>query len=113
MNPDRADAHIRGSLSDERGPIGHAGGAAYNRAMATRVKPAAVATPLLSVVVLVYNEAESIAPMHEELIGGLESMDVTHEVGYIDDGSRDGSTERLPPRTPHAPPIFLARFSAN
>jgi len=33
--------------------------------MATRVKPAINAPPRLSVVVLVYNEAESIAPFHE------------------------------------------------
>jgi glycosyltransferase involved in cell wall biosynthesis len=51
--------------------------------------------PRLSVVVLVFNEAESIAPLHEELIGVLDGLDVTYEVLYIDDGSRDGSTERL------------------
>ncbi|GAC1474259.1 MAG: glycosyltransferase family 2 protein [Candidatus Dormibacteraceae bacterium] len=46
-------------------------------------------------IVLVYNELESIAPMHEELMGVLEALDITYEVLYIDDGSRDGSTERL------------------
>ena len=46
-------------------------------------------------IVLVYNELESIAPMHEELIGVLEALDLSYEVLYIDDGSRDGSTERL------------------
>jgi glycosyltransferase involved in cell wall biosynthesis len=46
-------------------------------------------------VVLVFNEAESVAPLHEELIGVLDGLDVTYEVLYIDDGSRDGSTERL------------------
>ena len=51
--------------------------------------------PRLSVVVLVYNELESIAPMHEELMGVLEALDLSYEVLYIDDGSRDGSTERL------------------
>jgi glycosyltransferase involved in cell wall biosynthesis len=63
--------------------------------MATRLKHASTATPKLSVVVLVFNEAESIAPLHEELIGVLEAMDLSYEVVYIDDGSRDGSTERL------------------
>ena len=46
-------------------------------------------------VVLVFNEADSIAPLHEELIGVLDGLDATYEVLYIDDGSRDGSTERL------------------
>jgi glycosyltransferase involved in cell wall biosynthesis len=45
--------------------------------------------------VLVYNELESIAPMHEELMGVLQALDLSYEVLYIDDGSRDGSTERL------------------
>jgi len=51
--------------------------------------------PRLSVIVLVYNELESIAPMHEELMGVLETLDLSYEVLYIDDGSRDGSSERL------------------
>ena len=63
--------------------------------MATRLKPAVNIAPTLSVVVLVFNEAESIAPLHEELMGVLEAMDTSYEVVYIDDGSRDGSTERL------------------
>jgi glycosyltransferase involved in cell wall biosynthesis len=63
--------------------------------MATRLKHASASAPKLSVVVLVFNEAESIAPLHEELIGVLEGMDLPYEVVYIDDGSRDGSTERL------------------
>jgi glycosyltransferase involved in cell wall biosynthesis len=63
--------------------------------MATRTRHAASVAPRLSVIVLVYNELESIAPMHEELIGVLEGLDLSYEVLYIDDGSRDGSTERL------------------
>jgi len=47
------------------------------------------------VIVLVYNELESIAPMHEELMGVLEALDISCEILYVDDGSRDGSTERL------------------
>jgi glycosyltransferase involved in cell wall biosynthesis len=62
--------------------------------MATRLRQSAIA-PRLSVIVLVYNEAESIAPLHEELMGVLDGLDVTYEVLYIDDGSRDGSTEQL------------------
>jgi len=81
--------------------------------MATRVKPAINAPPRLSVVVLVYNEAESIAPLHEELIGVLDSMDVTYEVVYVDDGSRDGSTERLAQLTLNNPHIRVVSFRRN
>src|ERR1700674_4725775 len=56
--------------------------------------PVAVA-PRLSVIVLVYNEIESIPSLHEELMGVLKAIDIPYEVLYIDDGSRDGSTERV------------------
>src|SRR5580704_723837 len=63
--------------------------------MATRTRHAATVAPRLSVIVLVYNEVESVAPLNEELLGVLEALDISYEVLYIDDGSRDGSTERL------------------
>ncbi|HEV3405278.1 MAG TPA: glycosyltransferase family 2 protein, partial [Candidatus Dormibacteraeota bacterium] len=55
----------------------------------------AAEVPHVSVIVLVYNEIDSIEPLHRELMGVLEGMGRTFEVLYIDDGSRDGSTERL------------------
>ena len=51
--------------------------------------------PNVSVVVLVYNEVDSAEPLHRELMGVLEGLGRTFEVVYVDDGSRDGSTERL------------------
>src|SRR6202521_2350098 len=63
--------------------------------MAASTRHAATVAPRLSVIVLVYNEVESVAPLHEELMGVLEALDTSYEVLYIDDGSRDGSTERL------------------
>jgi glycosyltransferase involved in cell wall biosynthesis len=55
----------------------------------------AAEVPQVSVIVLVYNEIDSVEPLHRELMGVLEAMGRTFEVLYIDDGSRDGSTERL------------------
>jgi glycosyltransferase involved in cell wall biosynthesis len=81
--------------------------------MATRIKAANTAPPRLSVVVLVFNELESIAPMHEELLGVLDAMDTTYEVVYIDDGSRDGSTERLAQLTLKNPHIRVVSFRRN
>lgn len=52
-------------------------------------------TPALSVIVLVYNEVESIGPLYKELSGVLEGLDTPYEIVYIDDGSRDGSTEKM------------------
>ncbi len=63
--------------------------------MATRSRHAAGADPYLSVIVLVYNEVDSIEPLHRELMGVLKALDRSFEVVYVDDGSRDGSTEKL------------------
>jgi glycosyltransferase involved in cell wall biosynthesis len=52
-------------------------------------------TPALSVIVLVYNEVDSIGPLYKELSGVLEGLDTPYEIVYIDDGSRDGSTEKM------------------
>lgn len=49
----------------------------------------------LSVVLPVYNEEDSIAPLHAELVGVLDDLDLRYEVIYVDDGSRDRSAERV------------------
>ncbi len=80
--------------------------------MATRLKHPEI-EPKLSVVVLVFNEAESIAPLHEELMGVLEALDIAFEVLYIDDGSRDGSTERLAQLAHKDPHVRVVSFRRN
>lgn len=44
--------------------------------------------PLLSVIIPVYNEAENILPLHEEL---LQYLPPDHEILFIDDGSSDNT----------------------
>jgi len=63
--------------------------------MATRIGQFAPVAPRLSVIVLVFNEVESIDPMYKELASVLDVLDVPSEILYIDDGSTDGSTELL------------------
>src|SRR5438128_5339135 len=58
-------------------------------------RQAATDTPHVSVIVLIYNEIDSVEPLHRELIGVLEALGTSFEVLYIDDGSRDGSTDKL------------------
>ncbi|MBP9711136.1 MAG: glycosyltransferase [Candidatus Pacebacteria bacterium] len=50
--------------------------------------------PLLSIVVPVYNERESILPLYEEIKAALVSLPHT-EIIFIDDGSRDGTLDIL------------------
>ena len=63
--------------------------------MAARLDASAQVAPRVSVIVLVFNELESIDPMYKELASVLDALDVPTELLYIDDGSRDGSTELL------------------
>jgi len=65
------------------------------------------------VIVLVYNEVESIDPLHDELTGVLAGLDVPYEVLYIDDGSRDGSTEKMTELAHHDPHIRVVSFRRN
>jgi len=55
----------------------------------------ASAMPDLSVIVLIHNEIDSLEPLHRELVGVLEGLDVPFELLYVDDGSTDGSTQKL------------------
>src|ERR1700736_1073895 len=69
--------------------------------------------PQLSVIVLVYNEVESIVPLHEELNGVLEGLEVPYEILYIDDGSRDASTEKMADLALHGPKVRVVSFRRN
>ena len=69
-------------------------------------------TPRLSVVVPAYNEAESLPELHRELVVALDALDMTWEVLYVDDGSRDGTDraiERICAEDPRARGILLSR----
>ena len=47
----------------------------------------------LSIVIPVYNEVESLAKLHQEIVKNIETPE--YEVIYIDDGSTDGSSEKI------------------
>src|SRR5216684_21298 len=81
--------------------------------MATRTRHAVAVSPRLSVIVLVYNEVESVEPLHEELLGVLEAIDLSYEVLYVDDGSRDGSTEKLGQFASRDPHVRVVSFRRN
>jgi dolichol-phosphate mannosyltransferase len=58
-------------------------------------QPDAPDAPLLSVVVPVYNEAENVRPLAEEIVGSLKSAHVSFEVVFVNDSSADATAERL------------------
>src|SRR5712691_5216203 len=81
--------------------------------MASRTRQVVTVAPRLSVIVLVYNEVESITPLHEELIAVLDAIELSYEVLYIDDGSRDGSTEKLGQFASRDPHVRVVSFRRN
>jgi glycosyltransferase involved in cell wall biosynthesis len=53
------------------------------------------ARPYLSIVVPVFNEAANVAELHQQLTASLEPMGRPYEILIVDDGSTDGTLQRL------------------
>lgn len=68
---------------------------------------------LHSVVVPVYNEVEGIDAFHERCAAAMSQADGDFEIVYVDDGSRDGSWERLRAIAAADPHVRVVRFSRN
>ncbi len=72
-----------------------------------------MSTPELSIVIPVYNEADNIQPLYEELGAALDAMGQPYEVIVVDDGSRDDSFERLRAVYERDPRWQVVRFRRN
>lgn len=49
----------------------------------------------LSVIIPVYNEEENVPLLHEQISRALQELDLSYEVIYVDDGSKDGTFAQL------------------
>ena len=70
------------------------------------------ATLDLSVVIPAYNEAENLEPLLAELRAALSGVAGTHEIVLVDDGSTDGTAERIASearRDPAVRPVLLEK----
>ena len=70
-------------------------------------------TPHISIVVPVYNEAENVEILHQKLDQALRALGLGYEILYVDDGSRDGSFERLETIAGRDEKVKLIRFRRN
>ena len=67
----------------------------------------------LSVVVPVYNEQESVAPLAQSLHESLSKLGLAYEVVLVDDGSSDGTWEGLKAAAGRYPHFRLVRLRRN
>jgi glycosyltransferase involved in cell wall biosynthesis len=67
----------------------------------------------LSVVVPVYDEVDNIEPLHGEIDAALAGVEAGVEFIYVDDGSRDGSGERLLELAKRDQRVHVIRFEEN
>ncbi|HET9106393.1 MAG TPA: glycosyltransferase family 2 protein [Steroidobacteraceae bacterium] len=67
----------------------------------------------LSVVVPLFNEEESVRPLYEAILAGVEPLGISFEIVLVDDGSRDG-TVRVADEIARADPrVCLVKFRRN
>jgi polyisoprenyl-phosphate glycosyltransferase len=81
--------------------------------MPVRAGDGAGATPLVSVVVPVFNEEEGLPELQRRIDEALGGIDGGHEVVYVDDGSVDGSAALIEALALQRPDVVLVRLSRN
>lgn len=69
--------------------------------------------PKLSIVAPVYNEAESVGPLYEQLVAALTSLPNPYEIILVNDGSTDGTTEALDAIAELDPRVIVVHLRRN
>ena len=69
--------------------------------------------PELSVVVPLYDERGGVAALHGRLSAVLGPLGIAYELVLVDDGSRDGTTERLDVLAASDPRVIVLQLSRN
>jgi len=69
--------------------------------------------PYLSVVIPLYDEAENVDDLHRELTAALDPCGRSYEILLVDDGSTDGTLERLIAVEARDPRVRVLRLRRN
>ena len=73
----------------------------------------AATPPVLSVVVPLFDEAENLERLHEELTASLSGLGLSYELLLVDDGSTDGTLEGLLALESQDPHVRVLRLRRN
>lgn len=71
------------------------------------------AQPDISVCVPIFNEEDSVGPLHEAVVAALEPAGYTFELVLVDDGSTDDTIPRLKKIAASDPRVLVVRFRRN
>lgn len=66
--------------------------------------------PEISIVIPAYNELENVSPLLAELRAALRPLNRTHEIVFVDDGSTDGTGDRLAEEARQDPSLHPVRL---
>jgi glycosyltransferase involved in cell wall biosynthesis len=69
--------------------------------------------PDLSVIVPLYNEEESVVPLHEAIVGALDPLGMNYEILFVDDGSRDATFRKASEIARGDPRLRVIKFRRN
>jgi glycosyltransferase involved in cell wall biosynthesis len=70
-------------------------------------------SPEISIVIPVMDEAENVEPLHQELSAALRPGGRAYEIVFVDDGSTDGTAERVAAVAQEDPRVRLVRLRRN
>src|SRR5688572_11867100 len=69
--------------------------------------------PELSVVVPLYNEEESLRPLHQAITRAVAPLGIAYEIVFVDDGSRDATAAIATELARGDPHVCVVRFRRN
>jgi glycosyltransferase involved in cell wall biosynthesis len=69
--------------------------------------------PYVSVVVPLFNEQESVEPLHRQITAALRALGVSYEIIFVDDGSRDRTFAAAESLAALDPCLRVIKFRAN
>ncbi|MCA9439929.1 MAG: glycosyltransferase, partial [Candidatus Omnitrophica bacterium] len=69
--------------------------------------------PIVSIVIPAYNEEDCLAEVHDRLTQVLSKLETAYEILFVDDGSADGTFERIRSISDRDPTVRGLRLSRN